>query len=296
MRVIFMGTPDFAVPTLQKLIASNHEVVACFTKEAKPKNRGKKLQDTIIAKIAKEHNITVFTPNNLSDNEIVTYIKQARIDFLVVVAYGLILPQKILDLAKYAALNLHPSALPEFRGAAPIERTIMAGKIASQICVIKMVKKLDAGDVLLSRDIDVADMTSGEFHDKAALIGADLILEIINNYQNIKPYAQDDEKASYAPKITKDETKIDFTWQGKDIINLIRALSPIYGASFLYKNDRIKIFKANFIAKQHQEKLGALTNKGEIFCQNGVILPEMIQKPGKNKITIAEFLRGVQIK
>jgi methionyl-tRNA formyltransferase len=290
-----MGTPDFAVPTLHKLISAKHELVACFTKEAKPKNRGKKLQDTVIAKIAKEHNIKLFTPKSLVDEEIVAYIKKAQIDFIVVVAYGLILPQKILDLAKYAALNLHPSALPKFRGAAPIERTIMSGEEMSKACVIKMVKKLDAGDILLSQDIDIKDSTSGDFHDKAAIIGADLMLKTINDYQNIKPTSQDDDKSSYAPKITKDEAKIDFTWCGKDIINLIRALSPAYGASFLYKNNRVKIFQAEFIPKKHQEPFGVLNNDGEIFCKDGAVIPKIIQKPGKNKVTIAEFLRGVQV-
>ena len=141
MRIIFMGTPDFAVPSLYKLISSKHEIVACFTKEANLKIEAKNYK-TIIAKIAKEHNIKLFTPASLISEEITTYIKNAQIDFIVVVAYGLILPQKILDLVKYAALNLHPSALPEFRGAAPIERTIMSGAEHSKSALLKWIKNL----------------------------------------------------------------------------------------------------------------------------------------------------------
>ena len=289
-----MGSPDFAAPTLYKLISSKHDIIACFSKEAKPKNRGKKLQDTIIAQIAKKHNIDLFTPKNFNDDDIVNYIKEQNIDFLVVVAYGLILPQKILDLAKYAALNLHPSALPEFRGAAPIQRTIMAGKAQSKICIIKMNQDLDAGDIMLQEDISLdKHITAGEFHDQAALIGANLMLQTIDNYQDLQPQKQDLVNISYAHKITKEDTKIDFSDSGHKIINLIRGLAPRPGASFTYKDLVIKIFAAEFISKEHQETLGSINKNWHIYCKDGLIIPHIIQKSGKGKMSLAEFIRGI---
>ena len=289
-----MGSPDFAVPGLQKLIASNHIISACFTREAKPKNRGKKLSDTVVAKIAKSHNIAVYTPNTLKSDEVKQKIISLAPDFLVVIAYGLLLPKEILAIPKYGALNLHPSKLPRFRGAAPIQRTIMAGDTETEICIMQMNQKLDEGDILLSQKLIIGDnMTAGELHDKAAIIGADLMLQTIDNYHNIIPQKQSEAGISYAKKITKSETKIDFSKDGKEIINLVRGLNPTPGAYFEdKKNIRYKIFAAEFVESSYQEKLGKITKDFHIFCKNGKITPKIIQKSGHQKMSLEEFIRG----
>lgn len=288
-----MGSPDFAVPTFEKLIGSQHQILSCFTREAKPKNRGKKLEDTIIAKIAKEQNIKVFTPKTLRNAEIQDIIKEQKPDFLVVVAYGLILPQEILDIPKYGALNLHPSSLPRFRGAAPIQRTIMAGDKSTDICIMQMNENLDEGDILLKETLNIEPhMTAGDLHDKAAIIGSDLILKVIDNYDNITPQKQTESGICYANKISKEEAKIDFSMKGKEILNLIKGLSPYPGAYFEHNDIRYKVFSAKFVPGNHRQVPGTVSKSLNICCQNGTIIPEIIQKPGKKKMLLEDLLRG----
>jgi len=294
MRIVFMGSPEFAIPTLSTLIDSKHEVVACFTQAAKPKNRGKKAKATPVEELARQHNITVYTPKTLRDDEIVKTIQDLHVDFIVVVAYGLILPENILSLAKYSALNLHPSDLPQFRGAAPLQRTIMSGAIESKICIIKMLAALDAGPIYTAQELNVAKLNYGEFHDLAANIGAKLMLEVINDFSCLKPVSQTSHNISYAHKISKTEALIDFTQNGTDILNLIRALSPVPGAYFLHKELRLKIFSAEFEITTHNEQIGKVNDDFSIYCKDGLIKPKIIQKPGKKPVPIAEFLHGNQ--
>lgn len=293
-KIVFMGSPEFAVPTLKGLVESQHEIVACFTREAKPKNRGKNLEDTVIATIAKENGIDVYTPKTLRDYDMQGIIKSLEPDFLVVVAYGLLLPKEILDISKYGALNLHPSSLPRFRGAAPIQRTIMAGDTHTDICIMQMNEQLDEGDILLKEGLIIpSDMTAGELHDKAAIIGSKLMLKTIEDYQNITPNKQPEENLCYAKKISKEEAKINLLLSGDEIMNLIRGLNPYPGAYFEYNSTRYKIFSASFNKITHKEKPGYINQKFQLYCKDGIITPKIIQKSGKNKILLEEMLRGM---
>jgi methionyl-tRNA formyltransferase len=295
MRIIFMGSPNFAIPTLKALINAQHEIVACFTQPARPKDRGKKLLITPVEAIAKTYNIPVYTPKSLNNDLNYNLVKKLEADFIIVVAYGLILPQNILDLAKYAALNLHPSALPQFRGAAPLQRSIMSGATTTNICVIKMLAALDAGPIYKAVSLNMAKLNYGELHDESAKLGAKLMVEVIENFTDLQPVAQEQHNITYAHKIAKAEMQINFQQKGQQIINLIRALSPAPGAYFLYKNERYKILAANFKLCNHQEPTGSLTENFSLYCQDGLILPLIIQKSGKKPQKITEFLHGNKI-
>ena len=293
MKIIFMGSPDFAVPTLQKLIESKHEVIACFSQPARPKNRGKKMVDTAIATLALKHNIPIHTPTNLKAPETKKLITELEADFIIVVAYGLLLPIAVLEAAKYAPLNLHPSSLPRFRGAAPLQRTLMAGDQHTDICIMQMSEGLDEGAIYKSQNLNIPqDMILGELHDQCANIGADLMLDVINNFKDLPPETQSDDGVIYAKKIAKSEAEIDFNKPGLEILNLIRALNPFPGAFMFDESDRVKIFSAKFTEKTHAEKPGSINNGFEIYCENGVITPITLQRAGKNKVTLPEFLNG----
>ena len=294
MKLIFMGSPSFALPTLKTLLNSEHELLSCFSRKAKQKNRGKKLEETVITNFAKQHNIQVFTPRSFKDSDIIELVAKQNPDFLVVVAYGLILPQELLDIPKYAALNLHPSRLPRFRGAAPLHRAIMAGDSETDICIMKMTAGLDEGDVMLKERVLISDvMTTGELHDKAAEIGAKLMLKTIDNFANLVAKPQSEEGVVYADKISKSESEINFNLSGKDILNLIRGLNPYPAAFFMHDNKRYKIFKAEFTADAHGYPAGMVTENFTIYCQDGVIKPQVIQAEGKNKMSLDEFLNGI---
>jgi len=295
MKIIFMGSPDFAVPTLQKLIDSEHQIVACFSQPPRPKNRGKKLIATPVQQLAEQHNIPVHTPTSLKNAETQKIIDDLEADFLVVVAYGLLLPQAVLDAAKYDALNLHPSSLPRFRGAAPLQRTLMAGDQKTDICIMRMTAGLDEGPIYKSSELPIAEnMNLGELHDQSAQIGAELMLEVINNFQDLTPTEQGSKGIIYAKKIDKSEAEIDFTKNGSEILNLIRALNPAPGAFMWLDEMRLKIFRANFTAKPHSETPGTITDDFKIYCKDGLIIPETVQKAGKNKLERQEFLKGWQ--
>ena len=288
-----MGSPDFALPTLQSLIKSDHEIVACFTRAPAEKNRGKKVFPTPIQLEAQQHNIPVFTPKTLRSEEIQNSIKELKPDFLVVVAYGLILPKEVLAIPSKTSLNLHPSALPRFRGAAPLHRAIIAGDEETEICIMKMSEGLDEGDVFLKQKFKIPkNFTTGDLHDEAAKIGADLMLETIDRFDSLIPTPQAELDVVYAPKISKSEALLNFNKNGEEIINLIRGLNPFPGAYLNFENKRIKILSATFEELSHSEMPGKISNNFEIYCKNGKISPKILQREGKAKTTIKDFLNA----
>ncbi len=294
-KIIFMGSPDFAIPALQNLIDSKYEIVACFTKAATQKNRGKKIIPTPVEQLAAKHNIPIYTPKTLRNADLQQQIKDLEADFIVVVAYGLLLPEEVLKSAKYEALNIHPSALPRFRGAAPLERTLMAGDKTTKICIMQMTKELDAGDVYLEQELKIPQqMNLQELHDQAAQIGAQLLIKTLDNFSDLKPKAQEEEGLCYAHKLDKSEFLLDFSKEPQQILNLIRALAPRPGAYFIYKDKRIKILQADFVLEAHNEEFGKVRAEDfAIFVNGGLIMPEIIKPEGKSSMSIADFLRGV---
>ena len=235
MRLIFMGTPDFAVPTLLELAAAGHEIVAVYTRAAKPAGRGMELQPSPVEREARRLNLPVLTPKTLKDEAAQTAFRAHNADAAVVVAYGLILPKPILDAPRLGCFNVHASLLPRWRGAAPINRAIMAGDAQSGITIMQMDEGLDTGAVAMAQPIAIApDMTAGDLHDALARLGADLMLRAIVAAErgSLTLTLQPETGVTYATKISKDETRIDWTKPWNQVHNHIRGLSPFPGAWF----------------------------------------------------------------
>lgn len=228
MRVLFWGTPDFAVKSLKALIESNHQVVGVITQPDKPKGRGQKIQPTLVKEKALKHNIPVFQPEKIKNNqEFLEMVKKLNPDISVVVAYGKILPEEIINIPKYKTINVHASLLPEYRGAAPIQRAIMEGKDKTGVCIMEIIKELDAGDVYACKEVEITeDDDIMSLHDKLAEEGAKLLIEVLDKIEKgeIDKKPQNHEKATYAKPIEKAEGKIDFSRSAKEIFNQIRAL------------------------------------------------------------------------
>ena len=210
MNIIYMGSPDFAIPALQKLHESKHNLLCCYSQPPRERNRGKKIVNTVVHNYGVSHGIECYTPLNFKNQEDLDFVRNLKPDLLVVCAYGLILPESLLAIPKFGAINIHPSKLPRWRGAAPIQRTIMSGDKDTAICIIKMTKELDQGDIILQQELDIGpNMNASQLHDLSAEIGANLILkaiELIENSQD-NPIPQSDEGVTYASKIQKAESK-----------------------------------------------------------------------------------------
>ncbi len=293
MRIIIMGSSEFALPALKNL-AKTYHVVAVYTKQEKPAGRGMKLSPTPIEKYAKEHNIPVFTPKNFKTERIINEFKSLNADIAVVAAYGLILPQIILDTPKFGCLNIHGSLLPRWRGAAPIHRAIMAGDTETGVSIMQMSAGLDEGDVFAMHAVPLLlSDTTGEVHDSLAEIGGNLLIDvidkIINNQITAKPQIND--AITYAHKITKQECELDFVnTSAIHIIQKINALNPFPNAFFMRGGHRYKIHAAEIVHTSNTA--GMIDDNFVIYCKNDAIRPLMIQKEGRQKQHITDFLNG----
>ncbi|AVX05591.1 methionyl-tRNA formyltransferase [Maritalea myrionectae] len=298
MRVIFMGTPEIAVPTLSEIIGRGHDVVAVYTQPPRPAGRGKKDRKSPVHELAEGFGLEVRTPFNFKDPAEVEAFQALDADVAVVVAYGLLLPQAILDAPEKGCLNLHGSLLPRWRGAAPIQRAIMAGDTQTGIMIMKMDKGLDTGDVGLIDEIPISpNMTAGELHDEMMVRGADMMGRALSALErdSMDFTPQSTEGVTYAKKIEKAEARIDWTQPAAVVHNQIRGLSPFPGAWFEIEiNDkpvRIKIIKASLV-----DGSGApgtvLDDDLRIACGEGSILPLTVQREGKGAMDVETFLRG----
>jgi methionyl-tRNA formyltransferase len=299
MKVIFMGTPDFAVPALQDLINSDHEIVGVFTKPPKPAGRGYQEIKSKVHILAEESGLPVFTPSTFKEVKNVEQFKKLNADVAVVAAYGLILRKEILDAPKYGCINIHPSRLPRWRGAAPIQHTILSGDKETSVCVMQMDEGMDTGDILLQKDLEVpTEMTAKDLHDKTAIIGGEMITQVLDQINNgsANPVAQSTEGVLYAAKITRDSERINWHKNAEEIFNQIRTFSPRPGAFFRYEAENIKIITADFAMVKHSGKQGeVLDNKLSIACKEGVLKPKLLQREGKKMIYTDAFLRGFPI-
>ena len=300
MKVIFMGTPDFAVPCLKGLIKDeHHEVVAVFTQPDRRKGRGKKMQGTPVKITAEAENIPVFQPEKLNTSESYEILKNMDADVFVVVAYGQILSKKILDLPSFGAVNVHASLLPKYRGAAPIHWAVINGEETTGITTMQMDEGLDTGDMLLQQSVPIGDQdTTGDLHDRLALLGERLLLETLDGLEKekITPTPQPKGEDSYAPKISKALAKIDWETSGKEIYDLIRGLNPFPGARTLYKGKPLKVHRARWIRKDHREDPGSIieVSKEGIVVAAGKdqIQITELQLSGKKRMAVSEFLAG----
>lgn len=297
MRVVFMGTPDFSVPTLTELVSSGHEVVAVYTRAPKPAGRGQEERKSPVHMAAEGFGIPVFTPRSLKGEAEQIIFASHDADVAVVVAYGLLLPKPVLDAPRLGCLNLHGSLLPRWRGAAPIQRAIMAGDSQTGVQVMQMEEGLDTGPVGLGEVIAIApDMTAGELHDIMMRVGADLMGRAFAALErdSLEFTPQPEEGTTYAKKIEKAESRIDWSRPAADVHNHIRGLSPFPGAWFEIdlggKSVRVKALRSNL--GEGTGAPGTLLGDLTIACGNGAVRLTQVQREGKGAMDAATFLRG----
>ncbi|MDF2672852.1 MAG: methionyl-tRNA formyltransferase [Clostridiales bacterium] len=302
MKIVFMGTPDFAVPTLNKLI-EHHEVAAVFTQPDRPKGRGQKLQYSPVKEEALKHNIPVYQPIKLKkDIEVINLLKDINPDTIVVVAFGQILPREVLEIPRYRCVNVHASLLPELRGAAPINWSIIRGNDKTGVTTMLMNEGVDTGDILLKSEIVInKNDTYEEIHDKLMNIGANLLIETLSRIEkgNITPEKQQDEDSSYAPMLNKELGHIKWANDSFEIYNLIRGITPWPGAHTFYKGNMIKIWKAEYKSQGLYSKPGEIINLSkegiEVACSRGSILIKELQEFGSKRMDTIAYLNGHDI-
>lgn len=295
MRLVFMGTPDFALPTLRALHESEHKIVAIYTQPPRPAHRGQKESPSPVHEYALTHGLPVFTPISLKSPETQAEFAAHKADAAIVAAYGLLLPKPILEAFPRGCINVHPSLLPRWRGAAPIQRTVMAGDHETGICIMQMNEGLDTGDVLLCERYPIPEgMNAGALHDLLSRKAGPLVLKALA--ENPPPKKQAEHGVSYAQKITREECRIDWNRPASEIHRHILGLSPAPGAFFLCQGENIKIFDAAFDAVPSPARPGAIVdNRLGIACNPGTLHPLILQRPGKKRLTADEFLRGFNI-
>lgn len=294
MKIVFMGTPDFAVKALEAL-AARHEVVCVYTREPQEAGRGKKLTKSPVHEFAEAHGILVRTPKTLRSAEAQAELKALQADISVVAAYGLILPQAVIEAFPLGCINIHGSLLPRWRGAAPIQRAIEAGDNESGITIMKVVEKLDAGDMLLKGSVPITAETTGEtLHDAMAGLGAELIVKALDNWQNLHAEPQDERLVTYAAKIDKAESRLDFSMPAEVLERKIRAFNPYPAVYFEYGGERYKILRAR-VVDETGETGAILDGAGRlvIACGDKALEVTEIQRQGKKKMPTEELLRGM---
>src|SRR3954471_9580143 len=299
LRLIFMGTPDFSVPTLLELVAHGHEIAAVYTRAPKPGGRrGLQLQPTPVEEAARKLGVPVLTPKSLKTPEALEEFRAFDADAAVVVAYGMILPQAILDAPKLGCYNLHASLLPRWRGAAPINRAIMAGDAETGVMVMKMDVGLDTGDVAMAERLPISDaMTASDLHDRLSPLGADLMVRAMAALERgaLTLAKQADEGVTYAAKIEKAEARIDWAKPAHAVLRHIHGLSPFPGAWAELENARVKVLRCE-LAKGAGAPGEVLDDQLTIACGEGAIRILELQREGKARMQARDFLRGVPVK
>jgi methionyl-tRNA formyltransferase len=304
MRIAFMGTPEFAVPTLVAILAAGHEVAAVYTQPPRPAGRGMREQLSPVHRRARDAGLPVFVPASLKQASEQRAFAALKVDAAVVVAYGLLLPQPILEMPRHGCFNLHASALPRWRGAAPIQRAIMAGDAETAAAIMRMDAGLDTGPVCLQQRVVIdPDMTAGELTDLLAAGGAGLMLEVLTALQvgGLVCAPQSAEGVIYASKIDKREARIDFTRPARDVHNQIRGLSPAPGAwlemQAARQGERIKVLRARLAdAAGTPGTIIGLTDGILVACARGAIQILEVQRPGKRPMPTDDFLRGFPLR
>ena len=298
-KIVFMGTPSFSIPILNAINNSNHKIVEVYSQPPNKKNRGLKVQNSAVHNYADKLNIPVRCPVKLDEESEINHLKKLKPDLVVVVAYGKILPEKLLNIENLSFLNVHASLLPRWRGAAPIQRAIMMGDKETGISIMKIVSKLDAGPVLIQSKFKISDKINyEEMSEKMSDLGAKLIIDALelikNNKANFTP--QDETKVVYAKKIAKIESKINWNESAEEISAKIRAFYPNPGTWFELNGKRIKITKA--ITVEKTDKVGAIidSNKMIIACKKNALQILELKKEGKKLMQVNEFLKGNKIK
>ena len=293
-RIIFMGSPKISSEYLQTLITNNFNVIGVYTQPPRPRGRGMNIQNSPVHEKAISLNLPVYHPENLKDQKNIDTFIKLNPDLVVVMAYGILLPEKILYLSKFGCINIHVSLLPRWRGAAPVEHALLNGDKETGITIFKLIKKLDAGPILSQSSLSIDYNTDREhLLQKLNSIGKDLLIKTLPNYLNnkISLQEQNEEKATYANKISSIQTKIDFNNNVIKVSNKIKAFSPKPGAWFMFRNERIKIIQCQ-TSIQNCTPSVIINNEFHIGCEGGLIKPRIIQREGKKPMVIGEFLKG----
>jgi methionyl-tRNA formyltransferase len=295
MRIVFMGTPDFSVPVLDALVAGGHEIAAVYCQPPRPAGRGKKDRPTPVHARANELGFEVRHPVSLKGAQEQAAFADLKADVAVVVAYGLILPQAVLDAPRYGCLNIHASLLPRWRGAAPIHRAIMAGDAQTGICIMQMEAGLDTGPVLMRRATDIGRQeTTGELHDRLSAMGSDMIVEALDRLDSLTPEPQSDVGVTYAAKIDKSEARINWALPAAQVDAQIRGLSPFPGAWTEVQGQRLKLL-ASRMAKGQGAPGEVLDEALTVACGEGAVQLLRLQRAGRGAQDADEFLRGMPL-
>jgi len=294
MRIIFMGSPDFAVPTLDALVEAGHEVIAAYTQPPRPAGRGKGERPTPVEERAEELGIEVRCPKSLRGAEEQEAFAALDADVAVVAAYGLILPQPILDAPLLGCLNVHASLLPRWRGAAPVQRAIMAGDEATGVTIMAMEAGLDTGPMLFKRAVEIEDKNAAQLTDELAKLGAAMMVEVLADLPRYEPIPQPEVGVTYAAKISKEEARINWSRPAAELVRHIQGLAPFPGAWFETNGERIKLLAA--------ENARGVAMPGEVIddrltiaCGSGALRPTLLQRAGKGAMSAEELLRGFPI-
>ncbi|MEG0692731.1 MAG: methionyl-tRNA formyltransferase [Oscillospiraceae bacterium] len=301
MNIIFMGTPDFAVPCLARLIEEKYNIVGVFTQPDKPKGRGHKLAFSPVKELAIENEIKVFQPKSLKNDEALEQIKSLNPDLIVVVAYGKILPKVVLDLPQYGCINVHGSLLPKYRGAAPIQWSVLNGETKTGVTTMFMGEGIDTGDMLLKSETAIGENeTASELYDRLAPLGADILSDTLIALKEgrLNPIRQDDKEATHAPMLYKEMSNIDFSKDAKDLHNLIRGLSDWPCAITCLQGKRLKVYKSEVVSMDKNAQCGSIVdNKNFIVaCGNDTAIKLVsVQYDNSKRMGGADFLRGKQV-
>ncbi|MBU3076607.1 methionyl-tRNA formyltransferase [Sphingomonas quercus] len=294
MRIIFMGTPDFAVPTLDALLAAGHDIAAVYCQPPRPSGRGKALAPTPVQRRAEALDLPVRHPLTLRDANEQASFAALDADVAVVAAYGLILPQPVLDAPRHGCLNVHASLLPRWRGAAPVQRAILAGDATTGVTIMQMERGLDTGPMLATVETPVAGKTAGALTAELADKGAALMVSVLADPAAHPPVAQPDEGATYAAKIDKAEARLDFTAPAEAVARQVLAFNPAPGAFFMLGDERVRVLTAEILAETGEPGM-VLDDRLTIACGVGAIRPLSVQRAGRGAMTPAELLRGFAI-
>jgi methionyl-tRNA formyltransferase len=303
MRIVFMGTSTFAVPSLEALLGAGHQVLAVVTQPDRPRGRGKHLKAPPVKEAALQHHLPVFQPHRIKDREAINQVIEWDPELIVVAAYGQIIPSEILQYPGYGCINVHASLLPEYRGAAPIQRALMAGEKQVGVTIMYMNEGLDTGDIISQQEISISDAEDhGRLEARLASVGADLLIRTIADLVAgmAKRIPQDEKMSHYAPRITPDEEKIDWLSPAIEIHNLIRALGPEPAAYFSWEGQKVKVFRSRVVEEQHKESPGqivAVDSEGfTVQTGSGLLKILEVQRQGKRRMTAGDFLRGVHLR
>ena len=299
---MFMGTPEFAVPSLELLIHSGLNVSAVVTQPDRPKGRGRRNEPPPIKVIAEKYGVAVYQPERVRDESFLNIFRQIAPDMVILVAFGQILPKEIIEHPRLGCINLHPSLLPKYRGAAPINWALIRGETVTGISIIEMNEKVDAGKILLQKEVPIKPQeTFGGLHDRLAHLGAGILMEAIRGILDgsVSKKSQDDALATFAPRFKKEDTWIDWDRDVADIVNCIRGLSPVPAAYSGIDGKQLKIFIASGWEGPVSEPAGTVLPEKEeglpVAARNGYVYLKEIQLEGKKRITVREFLRGHDI-